>query len=92
MARYPVGQPVRLSATVKDVTGALVNAGALTLTVQKPDASTQAYASPTNDSTGTYHQDVPTADLTSVGHYQYKWVSTGTGAGVSYGSFDSAAG
>jgi hypothetical protein len=41
-----------------------------------------------NDSTGTYHQDIPVTDLTAAGHYQYTWVSTGTGAGVSYGEFD----
>jgi hypothetical protein len=27
MARYPQGQPIRLSTTVRDVTGALVSAG-----------------------------------------------------------------
>jgi hypothetical protein len=88
MARYPSGQPVRISTTVRDVTGTLVDAGALTLTVQKPDASTQAYSSPTHDSTGTYHQDIPAADLAQNGHYLYVWQSTGTGAGVSRGDFD----
>jgi hypothetical protein len=88
MARYPQGQPIRLSTTVKDLTGTLVNASTLTLTVSKPDASTQAYASPTNDGTGLYHQDIPTADLTLNGHYSYKWVATGTGAGVSYSVFE----
>jgi hypothetical protein len=81
--RYPLGQPVRLSTTVRDVGGALVNAGALSLTVKKPDATTQTYASPTNDGTGLYHQDVPAADLTQLGAYQYVWTATGAGAGVS---------
>lgn len=88
MARYPQGAPIRLSTTVKDLTGTLVNATALTLTVSKPDASTQAYAAPTNDATGLYHQDVPTTDITLLGHYAYKWVATGTGAGVSYSNFE----
>lgn len=88
MARYALGQPIRLSTTIRDVAGALVNAGALTLTVQKPDLTTQPYGSPTNDGTGLYHQDVPATDLTQLGHYQYKWVSTGTGAGVAVGEFD----
>ena len=88
MARYPNGQPVRISTTVKDLTGALVNPGSLTLTVQKPDASQQAYASPVLDSTGNYHQDIPAADLAQNGHYQYTWVSTGVGSGVSFGDFD----
>lgn len=87
MSRYPQGQPVRLSTTVRDVTGTLVNATTLTLTVKLAQAdgtllTTGTYASPANDGTGLYHQDVPAADLTAIGHYQYSWVSTGTGAGV----------
>ncbi len=93
MARYPSGQPVRLSTTVRDVTGALVDPGALTLLVKLAAAdgtltTTGTYATPAHDSTGTYHQDVPAADLASPGHYQYTWTSTGTGAGVSFGDFD----
>ena len=38
MARYPLNQPIRLSTTVKDVTGTLVNATALTLTVKYANA------------------------------------------------------
>ena len=45
-------------------------------------ATTGTYASPANDSTGTYHQDVPATDLAATGHYQYTWTATGTGAGV----------
>ena len=88
MPRYPQGQPITLSTTVKNSSGTLVNAGALTLTVSKPDATTQAYASPTNDGTGLYHQDIPTADINQLGHYSYKWVATGTGAGVSFSVFE----
>jgi len=93
VARYPAGQPVRVSTTVKDVTGALVNAGALTLLVKTAAVdgtwtTTGTYSSPTNDSTGTYHQDIPVTDLATTGHYQYAWTSTGTGAGVSFGEFD----
>jgi hypothetical protein len=83
MSRYGLGQPVRLSTTVTDVTGTLVNAGTLSLTVRKPDATQQVYASPTNDANGLYHQDIPAADLTQLGHYQYVWTATGAGAGVS---------
>jgi len=93
LSRYPLGQPIRLSTTVKDVTGTLVNAGALTLLVKLAQAdgtqsTTGTYASPANDGTGLYHQDIPVTDLASVGHYQYSWTSTGTGAGVSFGEFD----
>lgn len=93
MARYPLNQPIRVSTTVRDVTGTLVNATALTLVVKLAQAdgtwlTTGTYASPVNDSTGQYHQDVPAADLQGLGHYQYTWTATGTGAGVSFGDFD----
>jgi hypothetical protein len=88
VSRYSQGQPVRVSTTVRDVTGTLVNAGAITLTVSKPDATTQVYSSPVNDSAGQYHQDIPVTDLGQIGHYQYWWTSTGTGAGESVGDFD----
>jgi hypothetical protein len=93
VARYPLGQPIRLSTTVKDVTGTLVNATTLTLVVKIAQADgtqlvTGTYASPANDSTGTYHQDIPVTDLAAAGHYQYAWTATGTGAGVSFGDFD----
>lgn len=97
MSRYPLGQPVRLPTTVTQVntdgTTTLVTPDTLTLTVKVQNAdgtttTTGTYDAPTEDATGTYHQDVPTTDLTAIGHYQYTWVSTGTGAGVSYGDFD----
>lgn len=93
MARYPLNQPVRVSTTVRDVTGALVNAGTLTLTVKLAQAdgtwlTTGTYATPVNDSTGQYHQDIPVTDLAGLGHYQYVWTSTGTGAGVSFSDFE----
>jgi hypothetical protein len=88
MARYSLGAPVRVSTTVRDTSGALVNAGTITLVVKLAQAdgtlaTTGTYASPVNDSTGLYHVDVPAADLTAIGHYSYVWTSTGTGAGVS---------
>jgi hypothetical protein len=90
VARYSTKQPVTVSTTVRDRTGALVDAGTLALTVVKPDATTQVYSTPVRDSLGTYHQDIPVADLGQIGHYQYEWVSTGTGAGESFGDFDVA--
>jgi len=51
-------------------------------------ATTGTYASPANDGTGLYHQDIPVTDLATTGHYQYTWTATGTGAGVSFGEFD----
>jgi hypothetical protein len=86
--RYPNGQSIRLTTTVRDLTGALVDAGSLTLTVKKPDATQQVYSTPVHDSTGTYHQDVPATDLSQNGHYLWVFTASGTGAGVSRGDFD----
>lgn len=88
MARYPLGQPVRVFTTVTDTNGNPVTAGSLTLTVvlRNDDGTTTTagtYSSPVEDSTGNYHQDVPSADLATPGDYLYFWTATGTGAGVS---------
>lgn len=93
MARYPLGQPVRISTTVKDASGALASPASLTLSIRIASADgtatvTGTYSSPVQDSAGTYHQDVPATDLASPGHYQYTWTASGTGAGVSFGEFD----
>ena len=97
MARYPLGAPVRVPTTVRqlnvDGSTTLVNATTLTLVVKIAAAdgtqtTTGTYASPANDATGKYHQDIPVTDLVSIGHYQYVWTATGTGAGVSWGDFD----
>jgi len=92
VARYPLGQPLRLSTTTSqlnlDGSYTLINSTTLTLVVAKPDATQQTYSSPTNDGAGLYHQDIPAADLTQAGHYQYTWTATGTAAGVSFGDFD----
>src|SRR6266704_1705301 len=82
MSRYPQGQPVRVSTTIRDLTGTLV------LNLKKPDGTMVPFNSPTNDGTGLYHQDLLAADLTQLGRYFYDWVATGTGAGVSFGSLD----
>jgi hypothetical protein len=93
VSRYPLGQPIRLSTTVRDAAGALVNPTTLTLLVKVAQADgTQltagTYSSPVNDGTGALHQDIPVTDLAVAGHYQYTWTATGTGAGVSFGEFD----
>lgn len=93
MPRYSAGQPVRVSTTVRDVNGNLVDAGTLTLLVKTAAAdgtwtTTGTYTTPVHDSVGAYHQDIPASDLTGLGHYQFTWTATGTGAGVSFGDFD----
>jgi hypothetical protein len=93
VARYPNGQPVRLSFTVRDVNGTLVSPGTATLVVKIAAAdgtstTTGTYSSLANDGTGLLHQDVPVTDLAANGHYQYALTTTGTGAGVTFGEFD----
>ena len=93
MARYPLGQPIRLSFTVRDTTGTLVNPGAATLVVKIAAAdgtstTTGTYPSLASDGAGLLHQDIPVTDLVAAGHYQYALTTTGTGAGVSFGEFD----
>ena len=93
MARYPVNQPVSVNFTDRDRTGALVDAGALTTLVKIQNAdgtytTTGTYTPPTRDSLGTYHQDIPVADLQVLGHYAWTVTATGTGASVAFGDFD----
>ena len=93
MARYPLGQPVRVSTTVRNASGALVSPDALTLLVKVAQSdgtslTTGTYSSAATDGIGQYHQDIPVTDLQALGHYQYTWTATGTGAGVSFGDFD----
>jgi hypothetical protein len=96
MARYPLGQPVRVTFKTYQPDGTtLVNATAnsLTLKIVNADGTTTAtagspYTTPVNDSTGAYHQDVPASDLAALGHYQWVNTATGTGAGIQFGDFD----
>lgn len=91
MARYPLGGDVELGPIlVKNGAGVLSDAdGGLVLTIQNPDATTTAYSSLTHDSLGTYHQNLLTASLTQLGHYQWKSAaSVGGSVGVGFGEFD----
>jgi hypothetical protein len=86
--RYVAGNEVRLSTLVKDTTGTLVNPTGISLTIRKPDATTQTYSSPTQDAVGTYHQDIPPADTTQLGRYVAVWSFTGVGVGATTNLFD----
>lgn len=84
LSRYPAGQPVRVSTTIKDDTGVLVDAGTIKLVVHKPDGTALPdYTSPSHDGLGQYSQIIPAADTTQFGYYPRSWVVTGSGAGVS---------
>lgn len=87
--RLALGQPVHISTEVRDQATNLTDPDTIVLTVHKPDATLLTYATPTRDSVGKYHQDVPAADLTALGHYSFAWLTTGPAAGVSPpGNFD----
>lgn len=87
MARYPNGQPVRVAVTVTDLGGTLA-AVTPVLTLQLPDGTQQPYSSPVADSTGQYHQDIPAADLSQNGHYQWSAVAAGSVTDPAVGAFD----
>lgn len=86
--RYPSGQSVRLSTTIRDVDLELVDAGGLSLTLQAPDGTQTDHDTPTHDGTGEYHLDLDAGDLDQLGEWRYAWTATGAGAGVSIGAFD----
>jgi uncharacterized phiE125 gp8 family phage protein len=82
---YPLGQPVRLSTAVVDITGAAADPTALTLTVTPAGGASTVLHWPTpaelvHDSTGAFHYDYTPA---AAGHYVTYWTATGTAAGVS---------
>jgi hypothetical protein len=85
---YPLGQPIRVPITVKDVNGALATPGALTLRLYKDGTLVQTYSSPTLDGTGLYHVDIPITDLATVGRYRTIPTATGLNAGVDFDVFD----
>lgn len=83
MATYETGQVVTLSTTVM-VDGVLTDPTSITLTTLDPDGTESNYPA-TKDAVGEYHVDLTP---TLVGHYAWRWVSTGTAAGADEGEFD----
>ena len=81
---YDLGDVVTVSVNVKDSTGTLAAAGAVTLTVTLPDGTTTA-PSVTNSSTGVY---TATYTPTQVGRHGVRWVATGANAGAYTDVFD----
>lgn len=76
---FNLGAVVPLSFTVKDATGALVNAGSVSVTVTLPDLTTVTQGPVTPTSTGVYNYGYPT---TQAGHHDVRWVATGVNAGA----------
>jgi hypothetical protein len=78
---YAVGQQAHLTATFKDVNGALFDPTTVTATITKPDG-TAAAGSPftaVRDSIGQFHYDYTT---TVAGIHQWFFTGTGAGGGV----------
>lgn len=73
---YDLGDPVVLTFTVKDSSGALADAGAAVVTVTLPDGST-ATPTVTHTGTGTYSASYAT---TQAGRHAVRWVATGANA------------
>jgi len=96
VSRYPAGQPVTIPVTVRqrnaDGTYSLVDSTpVIVVKLAQADGTmltTGTYSAPAHDGLGLYHQDIPAADLTVTGHYQWAATTTGTGAGVAFGDFD----
>ena len=81
MVDFTIGDEARLSATVSDITGALVDPSLLTLTFRTPSGTVSA-ATPVRASIGAYYFDLL---LNESGTYSYRWASTGTYPSVEEG-------
>lgn len=78
MATYDLGDVVTLTFEIRDTSGALADATAVTLTVTLPDGTPQPLT-PTHPSTGTYQANyTPSA----TGRYVARLVATGANAGA----------
>lgn len=83
-----LGDVVPLTVQIRDSTGVLADAGAVTLTVGLPDG-TSVTPAVTHPSTGNYQVDYPT---TQVGRHTVAWVATGVNASAWSDTFDVRAG
>ena len=81
-----IGDVYRISTTITDADGDLVDPAAVTLTVTDP-SGTPSTPTPINDGTGLYHADVT---LTGAGRWRWTWATT-TPTGVDHGYVDVSA-
>jgi hypothetical protein len=83
-----LGDVAAFAIQIKDATGTLANASAVTCVITLPDATT---TSPTvaNPTTGNYQINYPT---TQVGRHSLRWIATGSNSGTYSDSFDVIAG
>ena len=84
MNSYDLGQLVRCPVQIVDLTGAPVDPGTLTFTIEEPDGTETVYVYGTDAqlvrlSAGSFYVDWPTAQS---GTHFYRYVSTVAGAGA----------
>lgn len=78
MGRYDRGEVPRITETVKNLAGALVDPSAILVRVRAPGAAEVTYTTSSTpaivkDGTGLYHVDVPAS---SSGTWRYRWETT----------------
>lgn len=75
-----VGDVVRLSVEISDISGALADPSTISLYVKPPSSSAESHTSDiVKDAVGKYHFDLP---LDVAGSYGYRWQTTGANQGV----------
>mgnify|MGYP001577790858 CR=1 FL=1 len=90
MASYDRGDPVRLTATFTNITGATIDPTTVTIQYRPPLGTqvTKIYLvdpEVVKDSTGVYHIDIA---LVYSGLWTYRWFSTGTGQAAARGQLE----
>lgn len=88
MAVLDVGDPWAEYLYVRDITGALADAGAVTCTVTFPDQTTTSSATITHGPTGTYLASLAATVPTQVGRYRWAAAATGANACAMSGAFE----
>jgi hypothetical protein len=74
---FNLGELVPLSVAITDATGAAANAGSVSVTITRPDATTVTQGPIAATSVGVYDYDYPTVQ---VGRHDVRWVATGINA------------
>jgi len=82
---YDLGDVAALAINITDSTGAAANATTVTVTITKPDGTSESPATPTNGTVGSYTYNYTPA---TVGRYSVRWLATGTNACAMNDAFD----
>lgn len=80
-----LGDVVPLSVRITDPTGALANAGSVSLTITQPDTTNVSLSPVAPTSTGVYQYNYSTVQT---GRHIYRWVATGANASAYTEAFD----